>query len=366
MKKLQEEIKTQESIDFSSFPTTRYQGSKRKIVEWIYSNLKELEFDTVLDAFGGSSSVSYLFKKMGKEVTFNDKMKFNYLIGKSLIENEGTRLKENDIIRILTKSSKSETIIQDTFSDYFFTNEENKWLDNTITNIFQFQEYSKNVNELKKSLAFNALFQASLSKRPFNLFHRKNLYLRTNNVKRSFGNKTTWEKDFETQFKYYVDEINSCVFSNGRKCKAINKSIFEIDKVDYDLVYIDPPYIQKNKTNESADYEKCYHFLEGISNYYSWLNNIDYSSSCLKYSTLKKDFFPSNMMKSLSIIFKKFENSTIVISYKKGGVPSIDQIVYALQKLGKKVKTRSLHYSYALNKQNGDKKFNREVLIIGI
>ena len=40
-----------QSIDFTKFPTTRYQGSKRKILPWIYKNLKDLEFDTALDAF---------------------------------------------------------------------------------------------------------------------------------------------------------------------------------------------------------------------------------------------------------------------------------------------------------------------------
>jgi len=34
----------------------------------------------------------YLFKKMGKEVTYNDKLRFNYLIGKALIENQKSKV----------------------------------------------------------------------------------------------------------------------------------------------------------------------------------------------------------------------------------------------------------------------------------
>jgi len=53
----------------NGIPTTRYQGSKRKILPWIYDCIKDIEFNTVLDAFGGSGVVSCLFKRMGKRGT---------------------------------------------------------------------------------------------------------------------------------------------------------------------------------------------------------------------------------------------------------------------------------------------------------
>jgi len=83
------------------FPTTRYQGSKRRLIPWIYENIQTLEFNTVLDLFGGTGSVSYLLKKMNKTVTYNDYLKFNHYIGLSLIENRDTLLTESDISWIL-------------------------------------------------------------------------------------------------------------------------------------------------------------------------------------------------------------------------------------------------------------------------
>ncbi len=68
------------------FPSTRYQGSKRKLLPWIYENIKDIKFESALDLFGGSGNVGYLFKKMGKSTTYNDCLKFNYLIGKAIIE----------------------------------------------------------------------------------------------------------------------------------------------------------------------------------------------------------------------------------------------------------------------------------------
>ena len=62
------------NFDFSQykFPNTRYQGSKAKIVDWIWENIKDLEFNTVLDRCGGTGRVSYELKKNGKEVIYND------------------------------------------------------------------------------------------------------------------------------------------------------------------------------------------------------------------------------------------------------------------------------------------------------
>lgn len=45
-------------------PSTRYQGSKYKIIDWIDYYTKDLQFDSVLDAFGGTGCVGYMFKKM--------------------------------------------------------------------------------------------------------------------------------------------------------------------------------------------------------------------------------------------------------------------------------------------------------------
>ena len=50
------------------FPSTRYQGSKNKLVDWIWEGLADLDFTTCLDAFGGTGAVSYKLKQKGKKV----------------------------------------------------------------------------------------------------------------------------------------------------------------------------------------------------------------------------------------------------------------------------------------------------------
>ena len=36
-------------------PKTRYQGSKYKLLEWMWQYIADFNFETVLDAFGGSA-----------------------------------------------------------------------------------------------------------------------------------------------------------------------------------------------------------------------------------------------------------------------------------------------------------------------
>jgi adenine-specific DNA methylase len=346
-------------IEMSStvkLPSTRYQGSKEKIVKWIWGQVLSLnlEFESVLDAFGGTGVVGYYAKIMGKSVTFNDILRSNYYIGKAIIENDNVRLNKDDLEFLLTKHEEIDypTFIQDTYRNVYYTDEENAWLDMIVRNIRELK------NEYKIALAMSALFQACLVKRPYNLFHRANLYMRFADVKRSFGNKKTWDTPFPNHFVKFVEELNSCVFSNGKKNKALNMDVFEIDG-DYDLVYLDPPYFSKKRG--ATDYYLYYHFLEGLCIYLEkgedcWRRLIDFSRKPkpLKHGTkieyammpwLKK----SMIIKAFDRLFKKFSDSIIVLSYNSDGVPSESEIVRMLKKYKKNVVVRRIQHQYALS-----------------
>lgn len=359
-----------ETIAINKFPTTRYRGSKRKILPWLSESFEELDFDTVLDACGGTGVVSYLLKTMGKSVTYNDVLKFNHLIGKALIENQNTTVSNEDLDFILDFNSFNENspgFIERTFRGFYYTENENRWLDNVIRRINLLEADSRDETDIKRAMCFYALFQASLRKRPFNLFHRKNLYIRTNNVERNFGNKITWEKSFSSEFRLFIKEINEAVFQSQSQCFSINESIFDIENTNYDLVYFDIPYVSAKGTTETSDYLKCYHFLEGLSDYENWGEKIDYGTKNLRFKkeSSENPFFKRNIRNSIESLFEKFQESILVFSYKIGGVPSVDEIETLMKKYKNSVEIKDKHYIYALNRQNGDAKFNREVLIIG-
>lgn len=338
-----------------TFPSTRFQGSKLKIVDWIWDAIKNLDFDTTLDAFGGTGCVGYMLKGKGKKVTYNDILKFNWYIGMALIENDSVRLTEDDVDFIITRHNKIvyQTFVYDTFKDIYFTDEENKWIDMVVTNIGLLN------NIYKKALAYFALCQACIIKRPFNLFHRKNLYLRFSEVERDFGNKATWDTPFEVHFRKFVNEVNLAVFSNGKQNRALNLDVFNIEG-KFDLVYIDTPYISQK--GGGVDYFGFYHFLEGLVDYSNWGGMIDYKT---KHKRLKGNgavWINKNQIHSaFNKLFEKFKDSILVVSYRSDGIPSIVELENLLKKYKPNVeelKRKSYKYVLSIN-------HSEEVLLIG-
>lgn len=334
-------------------PSTRYQGSKYKIIKWIDYYTKNLKFNSVLDAFGGTGCVGYMFKKNGKQVFYNDSLKFNYYVGLALIENTKTILNENDIDFIIKKhfNVKYPTFIYDSFHDIYFTDEENKWLDVVVANINQIKD------KYKQALAYYALFQACIIKRPYNLFHRKNLYIRMAEVERSFGNKKTWDTPFEDHFKKFVEEGNNAVFDNGKDNKTSYSDVFSLD-IKADLIYIDTPYISAKGIG--VNYFDFYHFLEGIVFYEQWPRLIDERSKHKKIKNGQNEWCKKGEIhQAFEKLFKKFKDSILVVSYRDDGTPSVDELIELLKKYKGSIEVNKLDYKYALSNGN-----SKEVLII--
>lgn len=339
-------------------PVTRYYGSKRKLVEkiWNIFDELELEFDSVLDIFGGSAIFSYYAKTKGKTVIYNDIFKFNYLIGKALIQKNSCNLTSDDFVKLTIPRDNYDykKIVEDNYSDIYFTEEENRTIDIVVQNI-QF------LDKENQAFAYYVLFQACLIKRPFNLFHRKNLSLRLNHTKSNFGNNKTWEHSFEDLFYKFSRELQLFVFDNGKNNLSVNYSSLNCP-INADLIYIDPPYFGKGS---HITYHSRYHFLEGLANY----NEIEQYISIQKANkeiliNNSKEFeVKSNFLNDLSRLIELHQNSIIAISYCSPGYPSIDDIANVIKTYKDNCHIANLgSYSYALNKSNDGK---MEFLIVG-
>jgi len=328
-------------------PSTRYSGSKRRFLSWIWENVSDIKFDSVLDVFGGTASVSLLFKQKGKKVHYNDILSFNQIIGTALIENSNTKVTGKDLEKLfIGKSGDNPKTIQKFYAGIFYLDEENKWLDNFI------QQVAGVKDKYKRSIILSALFQACLSKRPFNLFHRANLSLRINDVKRNFGNKTTWEKPFEDLIKKFVAEYNQAIIDNNQKNKVIGGYNALYCPNGVDLVYLDPPYFSGDHS-AGLNYLDYYNFLEGIANYEKWSNLVvetETNVPKLKESSAIKDFTDKKkIMTSIEELIKRFQDNIIVMSYLDEGIPDKYTIISVFKKFGKKVKVKEKPHKYALS-----------------
>lgn len=338
-----------------SMPRTRYQGSKRKLANWIGEQLAGVEFDTVLDAFGGTGSVSYELKRRGKAVTYNDHLKFNFQIGKALIQNGSGRLSPAAIERLLIRdpNRRYPDFVERTFAGIYFTDQENRWLDAAVHNIARIKDAAR------RALAWYALFQSAMAKRPYNLFHRRNLYMRQARVTRSFGNKATWDRSFEDHFRAFAAEANKAVFDNGRPCRALNRDALDLPD-RFDLVYIDPPYV--SAAGVGVNYRDFYHFLEGLMDYEKWADAIDWSSKHRRLVPVREAWTsPSDVADAFDALFERFAGAGLAVSYRSDGIPSIEDLRDMLKRYKSRVRViRHDAYQYALSTN----KRSREVLLI--
>ena len=343
------------ALQQGSFPSTRYQGSKRKLVPQILRHLQGLAFDTALDVFGGTGCVAHALKCLGKRVTYNDYLRFNHQIGLGLIENDNVRLIEADVAAIGRRRPDVEysNFIERTFAEIYFTDDENRWLDVAVGNI-------RAVGcKYKRALCWFALFQSALAKRPYNLFHRKNLYMRTSSVPRSFGNKTTWDRPFDVHFRHFAARANEAVLDSGGRCRAICGDALDVPGA-YDLVYVDPPYI--NARGVGVDYHHFYHFLEGMTQYDTWARLIDPSSKHRRLSPNGNPWGQAERVGAcLRELFYRSHRSAIVVSYRSDGIPSVRHLSELLRTVKRRVAVHELApYQYALSTN----RTSHEVLLV--
>lgn len=123
------------------FPKTRYYGSKRRLLGWIYHALKDIPFNTALDGFGGTASVSLLFKAMGKQVNFHDGLLCNTIAAQALLADEMPFAEIAEAHAFIDQIRTNNGFISKTFSGMYYTDEENRWLDGAAKAIFQWKEH---------------------------------------------------------------------------------------------------------------------------------------------------------------------------------------------------------------------------------
>ena len=137
------------------FPEPQYLGAKYIHRGWIAKFIPD-NIHTVLDAFGGSQSIAFMMKQLGKRTLTNDFMSFNHHIGKALIENKKEILSSSDVDILLSENSNPDeyNLMERLFTDLFFSREEATFTDRFRSNV------SRLDNPYKQSLALSVMCRA--------------------------------------------------------------------------------------------------------------------------------------------------------------------------------------------------------------
>lgn len=296
------------------FPSSRYMGSKHAILPFIHEVMSELDFTTVLDACSGSGAVSYLLKTMGKSVTSNDLLSFCYHSVQACVANSTEQLSAEEVEHLLKQHQTPKDFITRTFQDLYFTDAENQWLDNLMTNILEMK------SPYKQSIAIAAVVRACLRRRPRGIFTYTGL--------RYDDGRRDLQISLEQHFREAVELFNAAVFDNGQPNTALNNDIFSLSEdLHYDLVYLDPPYVSPHSDN---DYTRRYHFVEGLARYWEGLKVLD-NTLTKKFRRIRTPFDSKRTIyDAFHKFFDRFRDSIIVVSYSSNGIPSKDELLSIL------------------------------------
>lgn len=333
------------------FPTTRYQGSKRKLLPQLKRVFGALSFESALDLFSGTGTVALLLRQLGKRVQANDYLAFNATCADLLLRATKTELREiayEDRLRwLINEAPVAEPVVSNLYRNIFFKDSENCEID----------RFSQNVNSftgVERSLYVFAFGQALLKKRPYNLFHRANLSMRTRDVERSFGNAATWETPALNHALGAVREVLAFPFSDRATGAATRWDATEIERFDpeVDLVYLDPPYVSSKGVG--IDYSDFYGFLDGLLD----ANAFKLGDARLPHRPLRRAASPWSRAESslyeLESISRHFPRSVLVLSYRADSAIHPDQLAEVLSANGRRIEGATIGgYKYALSIERG-------------
>lgn len=317
----------------SAYPSTRYMGSKEKLLPFIKGVVENFEFESAADLFAGSGVVGYMFKSMGKRVFSNDYMAMSATLGKAMIENSTTRLSDRDIDKLFAPNSRADSFVQETFQGLYYSDADSAVIDLVRANI------RKIADQQKKAVALSALIRACLKKRARGVFTYTGL--------RYDDGRADLTMSMEEQVRRAAAAVNGAVFDNGRQCKARFGDAMDA-RMSVDLVYIDPPYFSPLSDNE---YVRRYHFVEGLAR--------DWDGVEMQWHTKTRKFksYPTPFSSRLGAteafdrLFRKLKDSIIVVSYSSNSLPTKDEIVHLMAKYKRHVEVVDIDHRYSFANQ---------------
>lgn len=324
------------------YPSTRYMGSKSKLLSEIWAVASQFEFDTAIDLFSGSSAVGYMLKSHGKTVISNDYMAMSATFAKAMIENNDITLTADEALALLEPRKPVDRFVETTFQGLYFSDNDNRLIDILRTNIKAIK------NPYKKAIAMSSLIRACLKKRPRGIF--------TYIGNRYDDGRKDLQMSFGTQFLEAVSMVNAAVFDNGKKNKARHGDAMNLQCKESGLVYIDPPYYSPLSDNE---YVRRYHFVEGLAR--------DWKDVEIQAHTITKKFksYPTPFSSrkgaadAFDLLFKRFRDSVLVVSYSSNSQPTLDEMVSIMAKHKQHVEVVPVDYRYSFGNQGhkvGDNK----------
>lgn len=348
----------------------RFIGNKESIVDKIYQEMqiRKISGKSFFDFFAGTANVGKYFKQKEYQIYSSDILYFSYVLQMAYIANNEEIKFESLLSKIKVKNGTfSPTPLQKVvdflneiepvegfiYCNYcpggtanldvprmYYTDENGKIIDGIR---LQIEEWKN--NKLISENEYFVLLTCLIETVPFYA-----------NITGVYG---AFQKQWDIRAKKRLKLRTIDLITNDKKNFAFNCNSLElIDKVKVEILYLDPPYNQRQ-------YAPNYHLLETIAKYDNPM--IKGVTGLRNYENQKSNFCnPATGLKELDIIAKNAVYKWLILSYNSEGIMPKQQIMSTLSKYGdlELVEFEYLRYKSNNNGQSKHKKHIFEQLFI--
>lgn len=347
----------------------RFIGNKERLVDWIYSTIESrgITGEVFFDLFSGTTNVGKYFKKKKFNTVSSDLLYFSYVLQNAyLVNNEIPKFEKlirsinlinnplldnyDLIIEYLNELPLKKGFVYKNYTPegtnkldiprMYFTNENGMRIDAIRIKIEEWHN-SDLINKNEYYILLSTLIECV----PF-----------FSNIMGVYGAfKKDWDKRALKKLALkrieLIESKNSHTAYNGNGLDIINKE-------KYDIIYLDPPYNQRQ-------YAPNYHVLETIAKYDN--PEIKGVSGMRNYDTQKSNFCnKKKALDSLNEIIKSNNYNYIILSYNSEGIMHQEEILNLMRNQGE---VELVEYDYLRFKSNNKglsktKKYIKEQLYI--
>ncbi|AGT43143.1 DNA adenine methylase [Treponema pedis] len=335
----------------------RYIGNKENILENIYTILQanNVTGETFFDFFAGTTNVGHFFKLKGLQVSSSDILYLSYCLQKAYIENNEEPKFEN-LIKNLPKQD-SESLFQSSLeivANYL----------NSLEGVegFIYKNYTPSgTKELPQPRMYfidengkkiDAIRQQIENWKNKNLISENEYFILLACLIETIGFYSNIAGVYAAFHKHWDFralrplELRTIQFVNNGKENIVynDDSMNLLDKIDVDILYLDPPYNERQ-------YAPNYHILETIAKYDE--PKLRGVTGMRDYSSQKSRFCnPTTALEDLDKIVKEAKYKFLVLSYNSEGIMPSEKIIKTLSRYGN-VKLEQFEYARFKSNNNG-------------
>lgn len=343
----------------------RYIGNKENIIDKIHSILTAngVSGESFFDFFSGTTNVAKFYKKLGYTVSSSDIMYMSFCLQKAYIENNEEPQFASLIPTIqisnqsLLFSSPLDIVVDylnriDDVEGFIYQNYTPEGTANLeVPRMYFSSENGKRIDAIRqqieswkiKELINDSEYYILLTC----LIESVSFYANISGVYAAFQKK--W--DPRATKKFVLRTINT--INNDKHNQVYNTdSICIADKIATDILYLDPPYNERQ-------YLPNYHLLETIAKYDN--PEIKGVTGMRKYGNEKSLFCNAKTaIESLNYIAKTASYKYLVLSYNSEGIMQQEDIIDVLSKYGN-VRLEQFQYARFKSNSNGLSKTKKHI-----